>query len=178
MSSIVVLSVIWFFLFVLSHTVAFHIFNQYSRAKIISYTFKLAVIGLLSSILFCSKTTGFVNGSGLNDHIVLFGYVNGLAIFVSLFILYMPFYYTISASLSVQSMIMISDNTLAKKPTELSWLREQFTSKKLIHDRLDLMIINGYIHASHERYYLSPKGRFIAEIFSKFKKIWRLGPGG
>ena len=178
MSVAVVFSVLCFLVFLISHNAAFYAFKNYSRAKIISNTFKLVVLGFLVLMFLSSRSKYFINGSPFYIHNVYVESLYGVAILISLFILYVPFYYTIVTSLSVQSMIFISANTLSKKATTLSWLGEQFISKNLIRDRLSLMVHNKYIYPMGNKYYVTSKGRRTALFFSKLKSVWRLGAGG
>ncbi|MDP3561069.1 MAG: hypothetical protein Q8R83_02675 [Legionellaceae bacterium] len=176
MCTTLLLSFFWFLIFIITHNVAFFVLDNQSRAKIIINTFKLSICALFISIWLYSKYSHFFNNHEFYP--VFWNYLYGLVISVSFFILYMPFYYTVASSLSIQSMIKIFDNSLAGKNTELDCLREQFTSKELMQDRMSLMIDNGYIYEFENKYYLTTKGKRTAKIFSQIKNIWKLGAGG
>jgi hypothetical protein len=105
----------------------------------------------------------------------LMGSVWGLLTYFGFFVLYMPFYYTIVASLSVQSIILIR-----RQPngTEIAELREQFASRRLIEQRLATMAINGFLARNNGSYTVTAKGRILGRAFSLIKKGWRLGDGG
>ena len=94
----------------------------------------------------------------------------------SLFVLYMPFYYTIATSLSVQTMILLDHEP--RKILALRALQEHFVSRDLVQKRLETMVQNGYLHHYSEGYSLTPRGYATAIIFSRLKKLWRLGAGG
>jgi hypothetical protein len=95
---------------------------------------------------------------------------------VGFFVLYMPFYYTVVASLSVRTMVMLHRRPGARMP--IAELREEFVSRRLVGQRLATMATNRFLIPRGDAYALSPKGRFTAAMFSRIKKLWRLGAGG
>lgn len=92
------------------------------------------------------------------------------------FILYMPFYYTVAASLSVQTVIALArtPHGMASLPT----LYSHFASMSILEVRLQSMVVNGYLTRHEDNYRLTRKGSSTAWVFQCFKKCWRLGPGG
>jgi hypothetical protein len=102
--------------------------------------------------------------------------VEASSLAVGFFVLYMPFYYTVVASLSVCTMVMIGERPGARMP--IAELREEFVSRRLVRQRLATMATNGFLIPRGDAYALSPKGRFTAAMFSRIKKLWRLGAGG
>ena len=94
----------------------------------------------------------------------------------ALLTLYLPFYYSIVASLSLQTIILLSDQTNGQLPIEN--LRHKFSSYELVAQRLATMANNGFVLERDRRYSLTAKGRRIARIFLFFKNFWRLGAGG
>jgi predicted transcriptional regulator len=88
----------------------------------------------------------------------------------------MPFYYTVVASLSVRTMIMLLRRSGGRMP--IAELREEFVSRRLLGERLVTMATNGFLVARSDVYALSPKGRSVAMAFSALKRLWRLGAGG
>jgi hypothetical protein len=88
----------------------------------------------------------------------------------------MPFYYVIVASLSVRTLVILSQEAAGALPR---WILEhEFASLGLVENRLGTLTQNGFLAARGERYSLTPKGRRLAAIFAWFKQFWRLGPGG
>jgi hypothetical protein len=88
----------------------------------------------------------------------------------------MPFYYTVVASLSVRTMVMVHPRPDARMP--VAELLEKFVSRRLVGQRLVTMATNGFLIPRGDAYALSPKGRLTAAMFSGIKKLWRLGAGG
>jgi hypothetical protein len=100
----------------------------------------------------------------------------GILIYACLYVLYMPFYYTISHSLSVRTLRRLSQadsNTF-----NLDAIKEPFTSKDFVTQRLDGMSKNGFLICEKKEYKLRLKGKIIAYFFLAVKKLWRLGAGG
>jgi hypothetical protein len=134
----------------------------------------LAVLGLAVAGNSLSVLAALVSNSATARALLNLFYAD-LALLCA-FIVYMPFYYTIAASLSVQTMI-----TLEAAPhgnTPLTLLQRQFASLSILEGRLESMAANGYLTRSGACYRLTGKGRVTARVFQWFKKCWRLGPGG
>lgn len=100
----------------------------------------------------------------------------GLLTYVSLFTLYMPFFYTVVASLSVQTIVLLAREADGALPILL--LFDQFGSHKLVAKRLSVLTQNGLVSQRGNEYRLTYTGRFIAQTFSFLKRFWRLWPGG
>jgi hypothetical protein len=88
----------------------------------------------------------------------------------------MPFYYTVAASLSVRTMVLMHGRLDARML--VVDLRKEFVSRRLVGQRLATMAANGFLLPRSDAYTLSARGRFIAMIFSWLKTFWRLGAGG
>ena len=96
---------------------------------------------------------------------------------VSLFVLYMPFYYTVAASLSIRTLVLLASEPDGCKP--IADVREQFVSRALVGQRLEIMRANGFLTGSSGgRFTLTPKGRRLARIFAALKRFWRMDAGG
>lgn len=93
--------------------------------------------------------------------------VGAVLTFGALWILYMPFYYTIQTSISISMLVKLLDGPATLKHE--SGLRETLSL------RLETMVANGYLTPDHE---LTPRGRFVAASFGWVKEFWKLGPGG
>jgi hypothetical protein len=99
----------------------------------------------------------------------------GVLTLLALYALYMPFYYTVVASLSVQSLVLMAraGGTLAKAD-----LQRRFASRALVAQRMQTMATNGFLVSTAAGYALSAKGLRVAQVFALVKDFWRLGPGG
>lgn len=99
----------------------------------------------------------------------------GIAVIVSAFICYMPFYYTVSASQSVQMLL-----ELARAPEGLhpDALRRIYAVDDVLAGRLDTLVGAGYLRRGGQGYAATAKGRLVARSFGAIKSLWRLGPGG
>jgi hypothetical protein len=92
------------------------------------------------------------------------------------FVLYMPFYYTIAMSLSVQTMISLQATAEGNAP--LTELHGRFASRSILDGRLESMVANSYLSRRGACFGLTRKGRLTARVFQWFKARWQLGPGG
>jgi hypothetical protein len=99
-----------------------------------------------------------------------------LLVFACCFVLYMPFYYTVATSLSVQTMILVDEAGPAGLP--LSYLESLFASKNVLSARLGIMVNNGYLVQVGDRFQVTAKGATISRVFGGLKGLWRLGAGG
>jgi hypothetical protein len=96
---------------------------------------------------------------------------------VSLFVLYMPFYYTVAASLSIRTLVLLASTADGRKP--IADVREQFVSRALVGQRLEIMRANGFLtESSGGSFTLTPKGQRLARIFAALKHFWRMDAGG
>ena len=155
----------WFCAFVLAHVALFHFREVTKRFVIIARLFGITVMADLGS-------TWLVAGGEGN----VLGLLSGIVAMAALFVLYMPFYYTISASLSVRTLLVLDLAPAGRAP--LDRLVERFASTEAVRERLETMAANGYLLREGEAYRLTQKGRWVARPFRAIKKVWRLGPGG
>ena len=104
---------------------------------------------------------------------IIFSYLT----FFCLYVLYMPFFYTISASLSVQTLILLLRNESSS--ASLIFLRSKFASHDLINGRLNIMKKNNFLSLDIDGFYhLKIKGQITSYFFNWLKIIWKLLPGG
>ena len=106
----------------------------------------------------------------------LMGMAWGVLSYVSLFVLYMPFYYTVAASLSIRTLVILLHQPDGSLPLRV--LLQDFSSTEFLKARLDAMATNGILFRDNGSYRLSRKGRIIAMIFMRCKRSWHLGTGG
>ncbi len=96
--------------------------------------------------------------------------------FLGLVVLYMPLIYTLTHSLSVETLRL-----LASRPdghVEEERLAATFTSPAFIEARLAGMAAGGYIAPAGSGYRLTRRGKAVARGFDWLKSLWLLGPGG
>ena len=92
------------------------------------------------------------------------------------FVLYMPFYYTITTSLSVQTVIAVEQAPRGRLAVDE--LASPSTYERIVQGRLDSMVVAGNLTRDGDRYRATPKGRRVTRFFAALKSLWRLGPGG
>ena len=158
----------WFAIFVVLKWSYFHLYKVIDRGKYSTRFFLLCVIGNII-------TTWLVTVGTEKEALLLHVELCGAFAMACFFVVYMPFYYTIATSLSIQTLI-----ALAKNEGELpvSQLMQRFASEEFVKERLITMARNGYVFRSGAIFYPSNKGLVLSKVFSSIKKMWRLGPGG
>jgi hypothetical protein len=164
---------LWFALFFSVHLAAIRWASSDSKARINQRLFLAGLAGIAISLW---PATTLVPGSPLAQGGLLMAVICGILSFAGLFVLYMPFYYTVVASLSVRTMVMLHRRPDRRMST--ADLREEFVSRRLVGQRLATMVANGFLIDLGGGYTLSPKGRLTATVFSWIKGFWRLGTGG
>jgi hypothetical protein len=164
---------LWFALFFAAHLAVIHWARSESKARINQRLFLAGFAGIAISLW---PATAVLRGSALAHGGVIMAILCGSLSYVGLFVLYMPFYYTVVASLSVSTMVMLHRRPDRRMST--AELCEEFVSRRLVGQRLATMATNGFLVPRGDAYALSPKGRSTAAIFSWLKEFWRLGAGG
>ncbi|MBI2339345.1 MAG: hypothetical protein HYU99_03110 [Deltaproteobacteria bacterium] len=164
MTSALASALIWFAIFFMGHLIYFNINPAVPRAKFIIGLLLIALLGHLASTMLLLQSDLVMP--------LLWGWLTILC----LFILYMPFYYAMDTSLSLQSLILVQ--TAPEQRYPVNQLRERFVSKNLVGGRLHTMRANGYLTEENGHYLLSSKGRFVARCFLFLKNLWKLGSGG
>ena len=109
----------WFLTFLVIHILLFHYTYVQDCFKVILKLFIGCIIGYLSTILALGPVGRYA------DQIII-QVVYGLLLMGCLFILYMPFYYTIVASLSIQTLIFIQES--GGNALSIEQLRQRFAS--------------------------------------------------
>ena len=156
---------VWFALLVVAHWAAMHLglASRLSRAALL----------LLAAAAAATLACGGLLVTGATEAI---GFaVTALLTLACLFVLYMPFVFTIATSLSVQSCILLMRHG-GRLP--LAQLQDRFAGASLFQGRLDTMVGNGWLERRGPRYLPTPRGRRVAALFGGIKRLWRLGPGG
>jgi hypothetical protein len=105
----------------------------------------------------------------------LLGALWGCLTFLCLYVLYMPFYFVVMTSLSVESLIMLDK---AGGRMDVSRLQDRFTSQAFAADRFATMRRNGMLRQTPDGHAVTDKGRQTIWPFLYIKSLWRLGAGG
>lgn len=166
---------IWFFFFMIAHVAAFRVKPNQDRSKTILRVLVLAFLGHCVSIL----SIRFFRDDWLvwASSSVMLSVIAGCLVIACLFVLYMPFYYTVDTSLSVETLAMLSFKGAGSLP--VSEVKARFTSDKFLLDRLETMCRNGHLLRTEDgTYILLARGRRIASLMLKVKELLKLGAGG
>ncbi len=132
-------------------------------------------VSLLVSWLVCYLAAS----SSLSREVIGVPLVRGMVcflVFACCFVLYMPLYYVIATSLSVQTIIAILE--AGPEGRSLDILKNVFGSNDLLRKRLETLVTNGYLIHDGDRFRATRKGVRISHVFFWLKNLWRLGPGG
>jgi len=164
---------IWFALFLLAHVVILRAVVKPARARANQLMFLAGLIGLSASM---PPLIAAIHDPVLTQGNLAAAILCAVLVYGSLFILYMPFYYVVAASLSVKTVVMLGRASGGALP--LSVLQDEFISRHLVGQRLATMAENGFLSATPRGYTLTAKGRRIATDFDTLKRVWKLGPGG
>lgn len=153
---------VWFLIFLVFKIGIFHSYRVASKSGMIIKLFLSAIAGCFFSSL--------ISGRSMVEILI------GIIVTVSLFILYMPFYYTISSSISIQTLVLLSKKDDLTYP--ISGLKNTFASREIIDYKLTSMENSGLLISNGRAYKVSTKGKFIALLFGLIKRLWKLGSGG
>lgn len=167
------IGLIVFILFLIIHLIILSSirFRFIGRIHLVNKCFFLSIVVIFFIISTLHLTSIF------SSYFFMIPYIFAYLTFLCLYILYMPFLFTICTSLSVQSLIIISKNC----PQEIliSQINSKFTSIDLVKMRLDLMAGNKFLkYENDDKYHLTFKGILFATCFGFLKRLWRLSPGG
>jgi len=165
----IVSGAVWFLVFLVVHVLWFHMIYVERRARLIMVTYACCLTGNLGTVLAADTVGMSVDQTALR--IFYSSLVMGC-----LFVLYMPFFYTIATSLSVQTLVCLEESP--KRALNLGGLQQRFASPAIVAGRLDVMVTSGYLTERAGKYSVTSKGRAVAKFFGYLKEIWRLGPGG
>jgi hypothetical protein len=164
---------LWFALFFSVHLAVIRWAPSVSKASINQRLFLAGLVGIAISLW---PATAMLHDSTLAQGSLIMAVICGILVHIGLFVLYMPLYYTVVASLSVRTMVLLRERPGARMA--ITQLREEFVSRRLVGQRLATMATNGFLRDRGDGYVLTPKGRLTATAFSWIKRFWRLGAGG
>jgi hypothetical protein len=164
---------LWFIVFVAAHVGTFASRPIQNRSGVILLLYGLALgCAVVSAIL---VPTDILPGLTPTSYRVV-AVLAAVLVMACAFILYMPFYYTITTSLSVQSVIAIEE--APDQRMALADLASPAVYSQIVQGRLNSMVVAGNLTRDGDRYYATPKGQRVARFFATLKHLWRLGPGG
>jgi hypothetical protein len=164
----------WFAIFLFGQFMVMRQCDAPLRPRATNFVFMGCIAGLaISVILICQFLEDGVVTHGGSSMAVLWG----LLTLVCLFILYMPFYYTVASSLSVRTLILLAGEPGGRLP--IDEVRERFVSRALVGQRLKIMKTNGFLAPNDDGgFVLTSKGRAFATVFGQLKRFWRMDAGG
>jgi hypothetical protein len=151
----------WISVALIAHLVVFRLVRIERRARTLVALFGAAAVAHLATV-WPAGVDGWRAGYGL----LLIGCA---------FICYMPFYYTVAASQSVQMLIAL---TAARDGLPADDLRRTYAVEEVFAGRLDTLVGAGYLERDTHGYALAAKGRLVARCFQVVRAVWNLGPGG
>ncbi len=160
-----------FAFFVVSHWIIFGLFRPKNRSRVLFRTTLFFWILILLRFYHPHYSLG---SFGMEIFVVQ---VTGATLsFACMWFLYMPFYYSIQTSISVGMLIRILQSGSAGFP--VLELKPEAGTKFVVKQRLETMVVAGYVTTSPDGYRLTDKGRYVAHCFRTLKKFWKLGAGG
>ena len=151
----------WLAAALVAHLVVFRLLRIERRARTLVGLFGAAAVGHLA-------TAGV---AGLDAWRT--GY--GIVLIFCGFICYMPFYYTVAASQSVQMLLALVN---AHDGLPADELRRMYAVEEVFAGRLETLVGAGYLRHGAAGYTLTGKGWLVARGFQMVKTAWNLGPGG
>lgn len=169
----IVLGTFWFVVFLVWHLACFHWGAVKNRFRVLSRTLVFSLDGLLLSAVGVGVWGGLPAEAWSPLPVVL---LIGLATMFALFLLYGPFYYTVSASLSIMTVIAVEQAPGHELP--VADLTADSVFEDMLYRRLESMADSGNLVREAAGYRLTPKGRAVGRCFIAVKNLWRLGPGG
>ena len=97
------------------------------------------------------------------------GMINGLLLHLLLYCTYGECFFYIDRPLTLQMLVEFL-KTPGGTLTALE-LSKRYSMERMIRERLDSMLLNGYLRKDGDRFFLLPKGRMFAKIFAFIRAI-------
>jgi hypothetical protein len=166
-----------FFLFLIGHVVLFQVFTVTKRFQAMAATWValLAAYGVLYAAFLRCLPAAFVSAEPVASLPGLMGILNGVVVYLLLFLIYCCFYFT-DHSLSVAYMIEL-EHCPGKTMTRTELIK-RFPHDAMLRQRLADLVANSYVIQEGEYYRLAPKGKLFAGILGAIKRLLKLEPGG
>ena len=159
----------WFVVFLVGHTLLFHRRPVQNRFKAIARIFLTCLLDHSLAVLVLPMQFSALHGPSVAS------LLTGLVVMACMFVLYMPFFFSIGTSLSIQTMILVARS--ADGPP-CSGPEDEVCLGQLVAGRLETMVANGYLIRAGDGYRVSARCRLVAALFAALKRAWRLGAGG
>jgi len=168
----IVSAIAWFAAFLAAQLAAYWAFGVRHRSKLIVRVFVLAIAGHVATVGWV-----WVCGKASQHFSPVLSFACGVLLLMCLFILYMPFFYTLTTSLSVEILSMLESAPRRRLP--LAEVTHRFTSEVFVLDRLETMRANGYFTVTDASgYRLTARGERVARLLDNVKAALALGAGG
>ena len=155
----------WFAAFVALHWLVNHCLAPSRRAAVLVVGYGVCCIGLIITLTFFAATP-------LGR---LLGGMFAMLTIGALFVLYVPIYYVVANSLSVQSIVLLYQHHGRLPRAELY---ERFAGRRLLQGRLETLVRSGYAVSDGTVFRITERGSRLITPFVALKRLWRLGPGG
>ena len=162
----ILLGALWFAVFLVWHLAWFHLRPVKNRFRVLSRTLVFSIDGLLLSAAAVAAWGGLPSVAQAPLPMVL---LVGLATMSALFLLYGPFYYTVSASLSIMTLIAVERAPSHHLP--VAALTADAVFEDMLYRRLESMADSGNLVRDGAGYRLTPKGRAVGRIFTTIKNV-------
>ena len=167
-----ILGFIWFAMFVIGQWTLFHVFSIRRRSRVIGVLFSAALIACGLSASYLGRLSPSL---WAQDHWIATT-IEAFVTALCLFVLYMPFYYTVATSVSVRIIVRVHQAPARELP--LASLMHEFGSLDSLRWRLDAMVQSKLLVGDEAKFGLTRRGRRLARLFNALNLLWRLGPGG
>lgn len=103
-------------------------------------------------------------------------FLSGGLVYFFLFVVYANVFYTAESSVSVRTMIEL--NAEPQRGLTLAELTARYRYDWMLGRRLRRLVHAGYLTEENGWYRTTARGYVVASVFSWFKRLLRLGPGG
>ena len=166
-----------FFLFLIGHVVLFQLFTVTKRFQAMATTWValLAAYSVLYPAFLRCLPAAFVSAEPVASLSGLVGILNGMVVYLLLFLIYCCLYFT-DHSLSVAYMLEL-EHRPGKTMTRTELIK-CFPPDALLRQRLADLIANSYVIQEGDYYRLAPKGKLFAGTLGTIKRMLKLEPGG
>ena len=166
----VLCSIGWFLCFMVSHITLMHVGHLIRVSTVIIRCFAFSTTGCIVTIVCLKESLWDAPALGW---IVAIG--AAVLLMCCAFVLYMPLVFTISNSITGDTLVWLDRRDGAAPRDQLYSV---FVSTAALQHRLKNMNENTLVSLQGCRYKLTKKGILVARFFRAMKELWQLGPGG
>ena len=165
----------WFAAFLALQLGAFRVFGVRHRSRFIIRLFSVSLIAHVLTVALLPELAPSADEAPYFK--LTLSAICGLLLMLCLLVLYMPLFYTLSTSLSVELLVMLA--IAPGRRLAVGSVRDRFTSIAFIRDRLHTMQANRYLLPDDKGgWALTQRGWRVARAFRGVKELLALGPGG